>query len=124
MAVRAVLLLLIFAFGVACRGERTVRAQVEQSDRAKLEAAAVALRQQHGAKLGNVPRQLWPVEFLQFHPESIAVDEHGVYVCTNSRFVERGGVFIRTDPAYNPPSSGDPGFERIQGDVYWFFAPG
>lgn len=42
----------------------------------------------------------------------------------HSRFVESAGVFVRHDRTFPPPRRGDPRFEELAPDIYWYYAPG
>ena len=100
-------------------------------------AEVVALAEPQGAELvvqtrslwmeyrdREVPSQRYPPAVRALNPRRVSVTRHGVFIETYARYVESAGVFIRHDPTYVPPEGGDPGFERIADDVYWYFAPG
>jgi hypothetical protein len=72
----------------------------------------------------EIPVAAYPASIRQLQPKRVWASPQGVYVETYSFFVESAGIFVRHDPAYEPPISGDPGFEPLSSDVYWFYAPG
>ena len=100
-------------------------------------AEVVALAKPQGAELVAQTRALWieyrdrevpshryPPAIRALNQRRVSVSQYGVFIQTYERVVENAGVFIRHDPAYVPPERGDPGFERIAENVYWYFAPG
>lgn len=108
-----------------CRGEYRLRRTLArvQHEQLRRDAAAVYARF-GGAGVCEIPEASWPASFSPFRPRSVWIDQHGVYVCTQTRFVETAGLFVRVDPSFEPPRRGDPGFNRIEGDFFWFLAPG
>lgn len=119
MAVAALALL------VSCRdrGEGRVRETVARSDREQLIADARAL-QRRFSQYDMIPEQEWPASFRAFAPKGVLVSPQGVHITTYEFFVATAGLFIRLDPAYEPPPHGDPGFTPIAPDLYWFYGGG
>ena len=107
----------------SCRGEGAAREVYAELSREQLLADAAAIHATYGPS-ADVPAASWPASFQRFAPKRVSTNAHGVYISTHQRLVESAGVFLRTDTAYEPPESGDPGFEQIDTDVYWFYAPG
>lgn len=72
----------------------------------------------------EIPEARYPAAVRALHARHVRVTDEGIYIETYARYVESAGVFIRHDPSYVPPPTGDPGFEAIAENVYWYFAPG
>lgn len=120
MAKRFLVLALLAAAGCS-HGEREVRDAVTRANRARLLADAAVLQRRFSFV---VPESQWPPSFRAFKPASVHADPEGVFIETHETFVESAGLFIRLDPAYAPPRSGDPAFTEIEPDLYWYYAPG
>jgi hypothetical protein len=110
---------------VSRRGK--VRSQLAAADRARLLADARDLYARYVIRSSferDVPRHEWPASFGAFRPKRVWIDNFGVYLSTYEFFVEHAGLYIRTDPSYAAPHSGDPGFEPLGSDFFWYYAPG
>ena len=59
------------------------------------EAAAVLLTQ---GPEEEISRETWSAELRALNPKSVRVDEEGVYVVTDSCFVEEAGLFVPRHP--------------------------
>ena len=123
---RTVFIAVLTMFVVACgHGEQEVRARLAQTDHVQLLSEARTLQTKYYRQsFTDVPRADWPPTIAAFEPEYVHVDQRGVYVCTHEVFVESAGLFIRTDEAYLPPQSGDPGYKPLAVNLYWYYAPG
>jgi hypothetical protein len=77
-----------------------------------------------GERRREIPPSEQPRSVQQLKPKRVWAGTEGVFLETYDRYVESAGIFIRHDPAFVPPVSGDPGFEQIAPEIYWFFAPG
>lgn len=112
---------------VSCIGERRVRETVAPEvvvrHRAQSIADARAL-QRRFSHYDRVPQREWPASFRAFDPKRVSVAPHGVYVTTYEFFVAAGGLYIRLNPAYEPPARGDPGFTPLAPDLYWYYGGG
>ena len=75
-------------------------------------------------KYAEVPPAEYPPSVKRLEPTRVSVDPKGVMIETHSVFVESAGIFVRFDPSYEPPRSGDPGFEPVAEDIFWYYAPG
>lgn len=110
-----------------CRGEGEVRSQLTSADRARLLADARDLHARYarrGKFAREVPRNEWPASLAAFRPERVRVEDFGVYLCTYELFVEHAGLYIRTEPSYAPPPTGDPAFEPLGSEFFWYYSPG
>jgi hypothetical protein len=116
----------VATFVVACgHSEQEVRTRLAQIDHVRLVAEARTLQTKcNRQSIAAVPRVDRPSTIAAFEPEYAYVDQRGVYVCTHEVFVESAGLFIRTDEAFLPPQTGDPGYEPVGADLYWYYAPG
>ena len=73
----------------------------------------------------EVPKSEYPVSVGPLKPVRIWTNGHGVFIETYSVFVATAGVFVRHDPAFTPPShGGEPFFEPMAENIYWYEAPG
>lgn len=72
----------------------------------------------------DVPVNAYPRSVQQLRPKRVWARPEGLFIETHARYVESAGIFIRHDPTYQPPASGDPGFEHLASEAYWFYAPG
>lgn len=123
---RAIVLAIVATAVLAgCKGETAARRQVVR-DHARLMADARALQARHGgsARDVEVPPSGWPRSIAALEPERVDVTPHGVNIQTHSFFVETAGIFVATEAGYTPPSRGEPWYEPIVPDVYWYYAPG
>ena len=75
-------------------------------------------------KWTDVPTTQYPESVRQIRPKRVWAKPEGLYIQTYESFVESAGIFVRHEPGYDPPRSGDPGFERVAAEIYWFYAPG
>jgi hypothetical protein len=126
-ALRSVTVALVVVLLTGCRGEGHVRSQLATADRARLLADARDVHARYSGRTRfarDVPRHAWPASFAMFRPERVWVDDFGVYLCTYEFFVEHAGLYVRTDSSYAPPRSGDPGFEPLGSEFFWYYAPG
>ena len=75
-------------------------------------------------RLRDIPASRYPPSVKALHPKQVRATKQGLFIETYARYVESGGIFIKHDAEYDPPASGDPGFELVAQNVYWYFAPG
>jgi len=73
---------------------------------------------------GPVPPSEYPASVKSLSPELVWATRDGINIVTYSAFVERAGIFIRHNPSFIPPETGDPGYSEIVPNVYWYYAPG
>lgn len=57
-------------------------------------------------------------------PKAVSVDGVGVKIVTYRQFVEIAGIFVRHDPSYQPPTSGENEYKELAPNLYWFYWPG
>jgi hypothetical protein len=107
---------------LACHGKGRVRSRLDAADRTCLLTEARELHARYSGT--DVPRSAWPPGIAALEPEAVSVDRYGVRVCTSTIFVESAGVFIRMDPSFDPPTRGDPKYEQLYPDFYWYYSPG
>jgi hypothetical protein len=79
------------------------------------EVAAVLLTQ---GPEEEIPREAWSAELRALNAKSVRVDEEGVYVVTDSCFVEEAGLFVPRHPEKFVAVGGDPEYRRIHGAVF------
>jgi hypothetical protein len=116
---------LALAAFVACDHGRSEVVAVAKPQAAFLVAETHSLWLEYREQIAReVPASRYPPAVRALHPKHVSASKEGVYVETYTRYVESAGIFIRHDPAYEPPRSGDPGFELVAENVYWYFAPG
>ena len=104
-------------------GQSAAEAVAAKSARALFKETDILWRSSHKEERTILPRD-YPGSVLALKPSSVRVAPEGVYISIYSCFVTQEGIFIRHDPSFEPPQTGDPGFSSIDGNVYWFDAPG
>jgi hypothetical protein len=72
----------------------------------------------------RVPPSEYPPSVKALHPKGVYGSPEGLYITTYAFFVEESGIFVRFDPSFDPPETGDPGFAQLAPNIYWFDAPG
>lgn len=113
---------LLLAIGCS---ERARQKSFAAANGAVLLAQGRALYTKYGARGGTaIPAAEWPPSFVALEPERVWADTHGIAIVTDQYFVETVGIFLRFDRSFVPPPVGDPGYEPIDRDVYWFEARG
>jgi hypothetical protein len=71
---------------------------------------------------GELPREEWPYAIMDvLRPESIRLNEDGVYIVTSGFFVEEAGVFVPRYPQqFTPIARSDPEYNHLALDVYTY----
>lgn len=119
--------LAVLALGalVACDHGRSKVVEVAKPHAAALVAETRGLWLEcRDRNISDIPASRYPPAVRALNPKHVHASKHGVFIETCARYVESAGIFIRHDSAYEPPRSGDPGFELVAENVYWYFAPG
>ena len=117
--------LVMLAFVVGCDHGRSDVVPVAEREAAAIVSETYNLWLTHRDRLDHeIPPAQYPPSVRALQPKRVSADKHGIFIETYARYVESAGVFVRHDHAYEPPRSGDPGFESIAPNVYWYFAPG
>lgn len=106
-------------FLASCQGEGNAYEVLVKADRKQLLNDARALQARYVKRPSEeVPRSAWPASIAAFHPEKVTVDQWGVWVQTDSFFVDARGLYIRTDTTYPPPRRGE-----IEANFSWYISP-
>lgn len=123
--------LLVFAIAMSCTDRR---------------AAVVEYATRHAGELVSSTRPVWiqykalpdrdippsevPATVRALEPAQVVATEHGIVVHVYTTYGSVTGLFIRHDPAFDPPGqtprapdSDDLRHERLAPDVYWFSRP-
>lgn len=101
------------------------RPDVHPDSAAALSAMAHALMDSN-RRSDTVQYPPWPPEIWKFlDPEQIRIHPEGVYIATDSSFVEEDGVFVPRDvTTFRPDSSGDPSYTPVALDVFTYHIAG
>jgi hypothetical protein len=76
-------------------------------------------------ELGPVPSSRWPLAFVKLQPEQVYRTADGVYITTDSFFVEERGLFIPDSPTEClPGQASDPGYERLGDGIFAYTIKG
>ena len=65
-----------------------------------------------------------PDAIKQLHPESVHLNEEGLYLQLWSSFAEEGGLFIPRDNAKPYNRNTDPGYWQANDEVYYYIIKG
>jgi hypothetical protein len=88
------------------------------------EAKAPAVAAAAAALMGRepnteVPREAWSPEVRALNPQAVRIAVQGVYVVTDSWFVQEAGFFVPRHPETFVASDGtDPEYKRIHGALF------
>jgi hypothetical protein len=94
----------------------------EAKAQAVAEAAAALLTQEGNT---DVPQEAWSPELRALNPKAVRVAVEGVYVVTDSWFVEEAGFFVPRHPETFVGAEGtDPQYKRIHGAVFSYLIRG
>jgi hypothetical protein len=97
------------------------RPDVDPESAPALSAMAHALMDRN-PRSDTVQYPPWPPEIRELlDPEQIRIHPEGVYIATDSSFVEEDGVFVPRDVTkFRPDSSGDPRYTPVALDVFTY----
>jgi hypothetical protein len=92
----------------------------------RIRLAAESLRPRSDVASGasgcsDIPRASWPEALRELEPKSICIDANGLNLVKTSFYVEAEGLYIVFKGATQPgEKTGDPSYERIADQIYWF----
>ena len=92
---------------------------VSSADAQKIVAAAEQVMRTHKVT-ASVSEQEWPEEILNLKPKGVRVSAEGLYVVTDSWFVEEAGLFIPRNEAAPRNNSGDPQFRQLHEKLFTY----
>ena len=120
---RAAAIVLMSVLLFACGRRHAAELAVKRIGADRLAEDVAAMRPGQDAPPGkvSVPPEAWPDSLRSLEPQAVLVGREGVFIKLQSGFVGESGLLVAFEGAAIPAGGGtDPGFEHLEGRVYWY----
>lgn len=117
---RTLILTCVLLLSAAC-------ARVPSLDEAQAREVVQAARELLDSFPGqqHIPEDRWPAVIRKLEPNSVLVNEEGIYIATYTLYVEAAGLFVPRDPStFVPVVGSDPSYKPMHPPLFSYFIAG